>query len=170
MRTAPSPCRLARGELRRTIPLSPCLLILFLVGCGGPKNYTFDVSLKNATDTPLTVGFIKRGPPSDPHWMSPEDWTNAPPSRQPESWGFVIPPGETFAERVTGEMSSGADPIVRIYAGTHPLNDLLAISHGAGDRLDLGLQPHGNNYFIITHNGPHGGLAARLRHRSPASQ
>src|SRR2546423_15048783 len=97
---------------RHLVTLSPCLLA-FLLGYGGPKKYPFDVSLKNATDTPLTIGFIKRGLPMDPHWMSPEDWTNVAPSRQPEKWGLVLLPGETYAEQVTGEMSSGADPVVR---------------------------------------------------------
>ena len=161
MRTPASPCRL--------VSLSPCLLLLLTIGCAGSRKYTFDVSVQNSTDGPLTIGFIKKGPPQDPRWMSPEDWTNVPPSRQPEYWGMVVPPGKMMADRVTGEMSAGADPVLRVYSGKPTLSEALAISHGTGDRLDLGLHPSGNNNFIITNTGPQGGLAARLRHRQPAA-
>ena len=112
----------------------------------------------------MTGGFIKHGPPFDPTWASPEEiFQNTPPSRQPDHWGRVVPPGQTISVHKGGMMAPGADPVLRVYLDDHPLPDLLAISHGSGQRLDLGIRPTANNNFIITEVPPQG-LTARLKH------
>jgi hypothetical protein len=147
--------------------LLTCLVIPLLVGCSGTAKPGFDVSIQNATDQPLTVGFVIHGASPEPRWMSPEDWTYMPLSRQPELWGMVLEPGQTMADHLSGDVGPEADPVLRVYAGKPTLAEALAISHG-GDRLDLGLHPDGNNHFIVTNTGIRGGLSARLRHRQPA--
>lgn len=136
------------------------LLAALLTGCASPTKYNFDVSLRNATSGPLTVDFVKKGPPNEPQWASPESYTALPPSRQPTEWGKVIAAGKTAEVHVTGEIYPGAPAYLRVYAGEHPLNELLAISRGTGGRLDLVLVPGRNNAFIIT--DPNGKLAAKL--------
>lgn len=136
------------------------------VGCNSAKPYTFDVSVRNATDQPLTVGFVKRGPPFDPRWASPEEFTDLPPSRQPTHWGVVIPPGRTMATRETAEMSPGADPVIRVYLGDRPYDELLAVSRGGGGRIDLSIRPGPPNDYVVT-NDPPKGLAAKVARLAP---
>ncbi len=135
-------------------------LAALMTGCVSPKKYNFAVSLRNATTGPLTVGFVKKDPPNETQWMSPESFTNWPPSRQPTDWGEVIAAGKVANFRVTGEVYPGATAFLRVYSGVHPLNELLAISRGTGGRLDLGLVPGENNAFVIT--DPSGKLSAKL--------
>lgn len=131
----------------RFLPL--LILASLVVGCGTTKA-TFDVALKNATSRPLTVGFVKDGPPSDPEWASPESYALWPPSRQPSVWGAVIEQGKTANVRVTGEFGQGEGAYLRVYAGEHTLGELLAISRGTGDRIDLPLEPGRDNAFVVT--------------------
>jgi hypothetical protein len=131
----------------RFLPL--LILAALLTGCGTTKT-TFDVALKNATSRPLTVGFVKDGPPSGPEWASPESYALWPPSRQPTLWGSIIEPGRTANVRVTGEFAQGEAAYLRVYAGEHTLSELLAISRGTGDRLDLALEPGRDNAFVVT--------------------
>ena len=140
------------------------LTLLFIVslitGCASPTKYNFAVSLRNATAGPITVGFVKKGPPNEPQWASPESFTLLPPSRQPTEWGEVIVAGKIANVRLSGEVYPGTPAYLRVYAGEHPLNELLAISRGTGGRLDLILDPGHNNAFVIT--DPNGRLAAKL--------
>ena len=123
------------------------------VGCSPATKASFDVSIRNRSSGPLTVGFVKRGSPFEQDWASPEELTNLPPSRQPSLWGFVVEQGKTAEVRVHGEFSGGASAYLRVYAGDHPLVDLLAMSRGTGSRLDIALQPGRNNAFVITDPG-----------------
>ncbi len=144
--------------------LTPCLLLI-LIGCGA-KHYIFQVAVKNATDVPLTVGFVKLGPPFESRWASPEDFTNLPPSNQPQHWGRLVPQGKTYVTHVDADLAPGSRPSLRIYSGEHSAADLLAISRGGGDRLDLTLSPAENNDYLITNNKATGALSARLRRLS----
>lgn len=135
-------------------------IAVLLTGCASPTKYDFAVSLRNATAGPITVGFVKKGPPNEPQWASPESYTSLPPSRQPTEWGEVIAAGKFANVRVTGEIYPGVPAYLRVYAGEHPVNELLAISRGTGGRLDLILVPGQNNTFVIT--DPNGRLAGKL--------
>src|SRR5256885_647147 len=73
--------------MKRLFPI--LLFACALTGC--TTTQTFDVSVKNQTSRPVTVGFVKEGPPFEAHWASPEDYASLPPSRQPARWGQVIP-------------------------------------------------------------------------------
>jgi hypothetical protein len=141
-------------------PSSVLILALaaLLVGCA--SEHSFDVSVKNATDRPLTIGFVKRGAQGTEDWSPPESFALLPPSRQPTHWGVVIDPHTIASRRVTGMFEPGTEAQLRVYGGAHELNDLLAISRGTGDRLDLTLIAGGHNDFIITY--PEGRLAVRM--------
>jgi hypothetical protein len=140
------------------------LLLVGVVGCATKQS--FDVSVRNNTERPLTVGFVKVGTPADPAWAPPESWYQLPPSRQPSRWGIVVDPGTTRGAHVEGEFDPGAAPFLRIYGGEHALADLLAISRNTGERLDLRLEPGGHNDFVVTQD-EHGRIAAKLRALGP---
>src|SRR5438874_168139 len=98
--------------LRKTVHPRTCmkyvfpLLLIALTGCA--KTHSFDVGIKNNTDHPLTIGFVKSGPPFEPHWAAPEDWAMLPPSRQPARWGQVLAAGKIVEFHVSGKFDRGA--------------------------------------------------------------
>ena len=141
----------------RTIPW---LLLAVLTGCSTPAQYSFDVSVKNNTARPLTIGFTKNGPPAEPGWASPESETNLPPDRQHATWGNVVAPAKIASIHIDGKFYGGVYPFLRIYSGEHTLTELLAMSRGNGDRLDLNLRPGPDNFFIVTEEA--GRLSAKL--------
>jgi hypothetical protein len=143
----------------RQLPI--LLLLACTIGCNTPTRYTFDVSVKNAASQPITVGFTKTGPPPERGWAAPEDFSNAPPSRMPGNWGEIVEPGKTASVRISGSFYRGVTAVLRVYIGDRPLADLLAMSRGTGDRIDLGLVPGPDNTFIIT--DPHGRLIGRAQ-------
>jgi hypothetical protein len=136
-----------------------CLLIFALTGCTTTHN--FDVAVKNDTSHPITVGFVKAGPPFEPHWAAPEDYAMLPPSRQPTHWGQVIPQGKIMQIRIAGKFDRGSAAYLRIYLDEHTADHLLAISHGTGNRIDLGLHPGGDNRYVILLDDK-GNLTAKL--------
>jgi hypothetical protein len=144
--------------LRRLPALAFLLCPLLPGGCA--SEHSFDVSVKNATDRPLTIGFVKLGAQASEDWASPESFALLPPSRQPINWGVVIDPHTIASRHVTGSFEPGTEAQLRVYGGARTLSDLLAISRGTGDRLDLMLIPDARNDFIITY--PDGRLAAHL--------
>src|SRR4051812_2612291 len=97
------------------------LLIFITATLGCSQKHAFDVSVRNDTSRPITVGFVKVGGPFEPDWASPEDLTELPPSGRPTDWGKVLPPGKTASVRVGGDFESGAAAFLRVYAGTYPL-------------------------------------------------
>ena len=148
-----------------TMRFLPCLLLAVLTGCMTTTRYSFDVSVKNDALRPITIGFTKTGPPAEPRWASPESYTNLPPDRQPPTWGHVIPPGKIASIHIEGEFQRSVYPILRIYIGEHTLTELLAMSRGNGDRLDLNLRPGPDNAFIVTEDA--GRLSAKLARLTP---
>ena len=130
------------------------LLATLLVGCG-PKKEQFDVFVKNDTKNVLTIGFTKDGGPVQDIFMPPEymaldeklDATKT-------SWGLALIPGKTATPNKDKPVialmddSSGA-VYLRIYRGEIPLSDMLAISRGSPNRLDIVLTP-GESHFTIT--------------------
>ena len=124
------------------------LAALFLGACASPTRYDFDVSVKNATTQPLTIGFTKTGPPDELQWMPPE-LTYFRSARPTETWGRMVAPGEIATCRMSGRFYKGVYAMLRIYGGEHMLTDLLAVSHDPSRRLDLILEPGDRNTFVI---------------------
>jgi hypothetical protein len=139
------------------------MLACALTGC--TTTQTFDVSVKNQTSRPITVGFVKEGPPLEAHWAAPEDYASLPPSRQPARWGQVVPDGKIVSIRVQGKFDRGAAAFLRVYLDEHTADQLLAISRGTGGRVDLALRPGGDNRFVLMIDD-HGTLTAKLARMS----
>jgi hypothetical protein len=126
------------------------LLLCTLVGCASTR--TYEVSIKNDTTEPVTIGLVKEGDPFERSWVSPEDAAIA--QQEPDSsmWAS-IPPGKTAdTGLISGRFNPSAQAILRIYEGKLNLSGILAISRGQPNRLDIALHP-GMNRFTVTQPG-----------------
>jgi hypothetical protein len=135
------------------------LIVLVAGGCASTR--TYNVVLRNRTLGPVTVGFVKDGPVFEERWASPEALSNLPPSRMPAHWGMTIQRGETKAISVAGKFNTDTHGFVRVYLGTPSASQLLAMSEGMGDRLQMVLSPQGDNDFVVEEEN--GRLVGRLR-------
>ena len=128
----------------RTIALlSTLLLALVAVGCSSDtKTYSFQVSVKNATNRPITIWLVKDGPPVEQGWRSPEQLAMSLPGHEERISGAVIPPGKS-ADTGTreGKFAPGTYAWLRVYDGPQRLSEILAISRGNPARLDVPLDP-----------------------------
>ena len=142
------------------------ILLTMTTGCTFKETYR--VMLKNETTSPLTVGFVKNGPPAEALWASPEDLAIAPIGRERTSWGEVIEAGKTADVVLSGTFQNRVNAFLRVYQGKHDIDHLLAISRGGGNRVDIILDPGRPNAFIIYINA--GKLDARLYRPAPPKQ
>jgi hypothetical protein len=126
------------------------LVVLFLTVAGGcASDRTYMVRVRNNTPEPITVGFTKDGPVFEDRWASPEVLSDLPQSRMPPHWGVVIEQGQIRILQIVGKFDSGTHAFLRVYTGAATASDLLAKSNGLGTRLDLLLNPKGDNDFVI---------------------
>src|SRR5688500_5157788 len=116
-----------------------CLLscaALLLVGCGA-ATHTFDVSVSNDTEEPITVWLTKDGPPYEKSWRSPEDLAIESPAGARVA-GVKIPPGQSATTgSMKGKFDEGTLAILRVYGGDYTFSDLLAVSRGSPNRADV---------------------------------
>jgi len=123
------------------------LLLCTLVGCASTR--TYEVSVRNDTTEPITIGLVKDGDPFERAWISPEDAAIAQQEPDASMWAS-IPPGKTAdTGAVSGKFNHSAQAILRIYEGKLNLSGILAISRGQPNRLDIPLHP-GMNRFTVT--------------------
>ena len=128
------------------------VLVALVVGCAPTR--TFQVSLTNHTHEPITFGLVKEGEPFERQWESPEDATINGEHPSAEMWGS-IPPGRTAVSNpVHGKFARGAVAILRVYQGKLTLPEILAISRGQPNRIDLPLHL-GMNVVNVTDEGGH---------------
>ena len=120
-----------------------------LIGCTEKRSYT--VSVKNETARPLTVGLVtSEASFDDANWASPEDVAILHAHSDDQTWGVTVAPGKTGrAGPIDARFSSDGSAWLRIYAGELTVSELLAISKGSPNRLDLRLHD-GDNRFVIT--------------------
>jgi hypothetical protein len=124
------------------------LFILFGVGCA--QSRTYYVAVSNKTDQPLTIGYAKFGGPMEPALASPEAAGISSPGSNEDLWPSVVAePGKLAESKVEGKFNSGSELTLRIYAGKLKLSQVLAISRGQPNRIDLPLEP-GINRFRVT--------------------
>lgn len=133
--------------LNRTALFS--LLALAAVGCAS-QTRTYDIIVHNNSTKPLTLVLAKSAGPAEAVWMSPEDIMNAAPDVQ-ASWGLgTVPAGKTAtASNVKGTFPKGADAFLRVYAGDLTLGEMLKVTAGSPDRIDLTLQPGKNDLVVV---------------------
>ena len=126
---------------------------MLLVGCMGEKR-TYSVSVKNDSSRPITLGLVKDAPPyNDENWASPEDIAMSHSRVDDATWGVAVPPGKTgTAGPVDARFSSDGSAWLRVYAGQPALPEMLAVSHGSPNRLDIRLR-QGENHFVVTGSG-----------------
>ena len=135
--------------LSPSLPLSlPLLLLVSAVGCA--ENHTFRVAVRNETERPVTAGLAKDGGRYEPQWAAPEDVVVRTRSENERGWdSVVVPPGETrSAGPVTGDFAGDARAVLRVYAGDLELSEVLSVSRGSPDRLDVPLEP-GRNAIVV---------------------
>lgn len=135
---------------------------------------SFSLEVTNKADRPITVGLSKMNGPVEVDWESPEDRALMDPKLTGLGWGVIVPPGRSASINVTGEFFSNASGYLRVYNGGLRLSEILAISKGSGNRLDILLQ-EGQSVFEVRAQGSYlvaqlvkyvpGGMAAQ---RSPS--
>ena len=126
------------------------VVFLLLLATGCASSHSFDVSIRNATDEPLTIGLVKYGPPMEPKWASPEDVAIGSATRQITRWGGLLPPEKMVMIHQDGHFGRGARAFARIYAGDRTLSELLATGQHDPSRLDMPLAP-GDNSFVVSY-------------------
>ena len=151
--------------MRLLFSLFAALLLLCSINCA--PQVSFQLSIVNKTDHPLTVGLIKEGDPYEPALASPEQLALDTSLEALPPWGHVIPPGKTIeSPPITGAFAHGAAAVVRVYRGQFSNAQLLAISNPSPDRAELLLFPGLTQ--IIVHDDPHKGLILeRVRSNGP---
>ena len=121
---------------------------LLAVGCA--ESRTFQIAVRNQTSGPITVGVAKDGGKYEPQWRSPEEAAVRTDSKDEGGWdSVVIAAGDTgSAGPVSGDFSGNAIAMLRIYRGDLKLSDVLAISRGSPNRLDVPLE-EGRNAIVV---------------------
>lgn len=141
------------------------LLLFFSINCA--PQVSFQLSILNKTDHPVTVGVIKEGEPYEPNLASPEQLAIETSLEALPPWGHVIPPGKTLdSPPITGAFAHGAAAVLRAYRGEFSNAQILAISNPSPDRAEVLLFPGLNQ--IVIHNDPDRGLLVqRVRSKGP---
>jgi hypothetical protein len=130
----------------RTLPF--LLGLLLLVG-GCTVGRTYEVSVKNDTNEPITIWLTKDGPPAEQQWLSPEQIAIDPADVPPKIGGVVVPPGKSAGTgAVKGQFYSDVNAVLRVYEGQLTLAQLLAVSRGSSNRIDQVL-PKGASQWIV---------------------
>ena len=122
--------------------------VVVMAGGCAPKA-TFDLTVMNQTDRPVTVGLVKDGPPDEWEWAGPEKQAIESQGAPPPAWGHVIPPGRTMdSPPVTGAFPQGALAYLRVYMGERSNAELLAIGADSPDRAEVLLYP-GHSDIVV---------------------
>ncbi|MFN4243124.1 MAG: hypothetical protein ACK4PI_07795 [Tepidisphaerales bacterium] len=127
---------------------------LLAVGCA-PKGELrrFDIEVTNRASIPVTIGLVKLDGPVEIDWESPEDRALMDPKNTGIGWGQALPPGRTASISVQGRFFEQTRGFLRVYAGDLPLSEILAISRGSRNRLDI-LLKDGTTQVTILNDGP----------------
>jgi hypothetical protein len=127
-----------------------------LTGCNTGRTDRFDVELRNGTGHPLTISLAKEGSlsPHEEAWMTPEEVALDSPKAR-ERWvdaeldrGWVVPAGQVWMRRFSGQFSSGARGFVRAYAGEPTVSQMCARGPESPGRVDIPLKP-GSNRVVV---------------------
>lgn len=146
------------------------LLLITLGGCNSTRTEQFDVTVHNQTPHPLTLSLAKDGPPYEAVWAAPEDIAIESPKLR-EQWrqtagGMTgLPPGRTVdLKKLTGRFDQDTHGYLRAYAGDLTISQMLSMSRGSPDRVDVQLVP-GFNEITIVLEGTH--LKAQVNQPAP---
>jgi hypothetical protein len=121
------------------------------LGCA--RTRTYQVSLTNHTESPITFGVVKHGDPFERSWAAPEEIEARGGHASADMWG-AIPPGKTaLSDELKGRFKSNSIAYLRVYQGKLDLAGIMAVSRGQPNRLDLVLEPGMNRITVIDING-----------------
>ena len=122
-------------------------------GCGG-KSQTYQVMVRNESPRSVTVWLTKNAGPPEPGWKTPEDVAIENLGRGEPLGGVIIPPGKVGETgKVRGSFPVGIEAVLRVYIGQHGFDDLLAISRGSPNRIDVNLHPGANELIVRERRG-----------------
>jgi hypothetical protein len=129
------------------------LSLLLLPACVQYQKQSFEISVKNETVRPISVGLVKNGGPNEEGWIAPHQVAMMAPQLTDRKWGLVIEPGQTkVIGPHTGRFERGVQAILRVYAGTPTIDELLAFSRSDPERVDIYLWP-GKSGYVIRYDG-----------------
>ena len=130
------------------------LVLVAGVGCSSTTKRTYDVTVRNETDHPITIWLTKDGAP-EPGWRSPEQIAIAAPGHEERIGGMVVPPGKTaYTDPMTGEFEDRTVAWLRVYDGQYKsFSDLLSVSAKSPLRVDYGLDPGKNILSVKKQDG-----------------
>jgi hypothetical protein len=123
-------------------------LLALAVGCAS-QTRSYDIMVRNNSTKPITLIGAKDGTPKEPVWTTPEDVMSASGSANASFGLGSVPPGKVATvTKLTGTFASGSNAYLRIYSGDLTLGEMLKITAGAPERIDITLKP-GDNVFVI---------------------
>ena len=138
--------------MTRILPMIVLLVMVLPPGCAPKESYQVDV--KNDLDTPVIVWLTKSGPPYEGPWRPPEEVALDRPGEEEVVGGVVVPPGKgAYSPEMRGEFPPGIDAVLRVYAGEREMSELLAMSRGSPDRVDVVLRPGKNRLVVRERDG-----------------
>ena len=122
-------------------------LLVLATGCAHTQ--TYQVELKNQTHEAVTIGLVKEGDPFERQWVSPEDAAIHGEAPSAANWAAI--PSEKTADTgpVQGRFKRNARAVLRVYQGKLSLAEILAVSRGQRNRLDIPLHP-GLNHVVVS--------------------
>jgi hypothetical protein len=145
--------------------------VLLLAGGCMNEARTYEVSVHNGLDQPVTIWLVKDHGPDEMGWESPEEMglenpeEDAARGRLPD---VIVPPAAVaHCGPVTGQFDKlQGRAYLRVYQGTPTLTQMLAIDRASPSRVDVLLEPGRNRVDV---NDQRGTLDAR-RVEGPTTQ
>lgn len=134
-------------------PIAILGILMIFTGCGGPTR-SYQVTVQNDSKEPVTVWLTKSGGPVERHWRAPEHYGIAQPGLEDPVGGVIIDPGEIGSTpKLSGRFPGGTDAVLRVYLGARTLSELLSISRGSPNRIDVVLTPGDNDLVVRDRDG-----------------
>jgi len=126
-------------------------LLAMTVGCARTRMY--DVTVRNGTHEPITLGLVKEGGPFERTWASPEQ--SAIRETQPSDvyWAAIQPGERRGIGPVSGKFYRSAHAVLRVYEGNLNLPGILAVDADAPNRVDIPLRPGKNVVTVLDRQG-----------------
>jgi hypothetical protein len=131
--------------MKPTFPL--LFLTLFGLNIGCDTLHQYDISVTNRLTQPVTVWLTKHDGPYENGWAPPE-YLSLDSTADTNVGGVVIQPGDTCHTQQSTKMKSDNQAILRIYRAAN-FNEVLALSPGNPDRLDVPLQEGKTDIDVI---------------------
>ena len=126
------------------------LSFIFLVGCAAEKR-SYDVTVHNASNQPVTLWLTKDGEPYENGWLSPEDLAiDSPKNQDYIISGVVVAPGNTaFTGQKEGHFDKGTTAMLRVYDGQLLFSQILAVGRDSPLRIDQPLPSGVSQWKIV---------------------